>query len=107
MTYRLIILPRAERDAQRIFEWISERSPEGGIHWWQALEEATLRIVDNPRACGLAPENGLFSYELRQFLFRTRQGRTYRGVFTILGDEVRLLRVRGPGQPALESDELV
>jgi hypothetical protein len=30
----------------------------------------------------------------------------YRGVFTIEGDQVLILRVRGPGQPLLEPDEV-
>ncbi len=42
----------------------------------------------------------------RPFFFKTPHGRTYRGVFTIVDDEIRVLRVRGPGQPSLEPDEL-
>jgi plasmid stabilization system protein ParE len=106
VTLKLVILPRAERDVQRIFEWISDRSPEGAVRWWNTFEEAASRSVDNPERYGLAPENGLISYELRQFLFKTPHGRTYRGVFTLAGNEVRILRVRGPGQPPLDPDEL-
>lgn len=106
MTRRVTTLPRAERDAQSIFDWISERTPEGARRWWDALEEATRRVAANPEGFGLAPENDLVACELRQFLFKTRKGRTYRGVFTIVGTEVRILRVRGPGQPPLEPDEV-
>jgi hypothetical protein len=51
-------------------------------------------------------EEGDCSIPLRQATFRTRHGRTYRAVFTIVGDQVRILRVRGPGRPPLEADEL-
>ena len=44
---------------------------------------------------------------LKEALFRTRRGNTYRAVFTIVQDEVRILRVRGPGQPPLQDDEIV
>jgi len=36
----------------------------------------------------------------RQFFFKTPHGRTYRGVFTVVDDEIRVLRVRGPGRPS-------
>lgn len=106
MALELVILPRAERDAQSIFAWISERSPDGAVRWWNAFEEAAVGITGNPARYGLAPEDGLVIPELRQFLFRTRRGRTYRRVFTVVGDEIRIVRVRGPGQPPLEPDEL-
>ncbi len=48
---------------------------------------------------------------LKQAFFRTRRGRSYRAVFVIVGDivgdEVRILRVRGPGQELIEPDEIV
>jgi len=106
VTRQVTILPRAERDAQAIFDWIFERSPEGARRWWNALEGAIGAIAANPQRCGLAPEDDLVPCELRQFLFKTRRGRTYRAVFTVVGTEVRVLRVRGPGQPPLEREEI-
>jgi len=43
---------------------------------------------------------------IRHVFFRTRAGRTYRALFLLVGDEVRVLRVRGPGQPPVGPDEL-
>ena len=106
MKLKLNILPRAERDAQHIFQWIEERSPEGARRWWFAFENAVQKLTSNLQAYALAPEDAVTDYELRQFLFKTRRGRTYRGVFTIIGNELRVLRLRGPGQASLESDEL-
>jgi len=106
VTLKTVIFPRAGRDTQSIFEWISQRSPEGAIRWWSAFEEAVRKLVDNPLRYGIAPENDHVPCELRQFLFKTRRGRMYRGLFTVVGDEVRILRVRGPGQPPLASDEI-
>jgi hypothetical protein len=63
-------------------------------------------LVRNPLAYGLAPENEYVDYELRQFFFKTRRGRTYRGVFTVVADEIRVLRIRGPGQALLRRDEI-
>ena len=106
MTFHVRILRRAERDAQQIFEWIARRSPDGAVRWWNALAAAVAKLTLNPIGYGLAPEDEWTDHELRQFLFKTRRGRMYRGVFVIVADEIRVLRVRGPGQPPLESDEL-
>ncbi len=106
MTFRLRILPRAELDAQHIFDWLRARSPDGAVRWWFAFDEAVHKLTEHPNGYGLAPESGLASTEIRQFLFKTRRGRRYRGVFVIHGDEVQVLRIRGPGQPPLQSDEL-
>ena len=78
MTLCLNILPGAEQDAQHIFDHISKRSLQGASAWWFAFEDA----------------------------FKTRHGRSYRFVFTRVGDELRILRVRGPGQPPLQADEM-
>lgn len=106
MTQRLNIFPRAEQDAQKIFDWIAERSPQGANSWFAALEAATQKVLHDSSIYALAPENELVNCGLRQFLFKTRQGNLYRGLFTVVDDEVRILRIRGPGQPPLAPDEL-
>ncbi len=106
MSFHVRIVRRAERDAQQIFDWLAARSADGALRWWDAFELAVAKLGENPSGYGLAPENDLAETELRQFLFKTRRGRTYRGVFSVSGDEVKILRVRGPGQPPLEPDEL-
>lgn len=106
MTFRVRILRRAERDAQRIFHWIAERSPDGAVRWWSAFESAVAKLADNPTGYSFAPEYELTDHELRQFVFKTRNGRTYRGVFVVMSDEINVLRIRGPGQPTLEPDEI-
>jgi hypothetical protein len=55
----------------------------------------------NPYVAALAPENEFVAREIRHIVFRTRHGRPYRALFTIVGNEVRILRVRGPGQAPL------
>jgi len=106
MTYRLRILPRAEADIEHIFQWLQQRSRQGAAHWYTVFHEAAARLVTNPLGYELARENEFVAHEIRQILFKTPRGRTYRGLFTVTGDEVRLLRVRGPGQRDLQSDEI-
>lgn len=106
MSLALRILPRAERDVQAIFEYISPRSEDGAIRWWRAFDEAAHAVPENPERYGFAPENSLSEFDVRQFFFKTPQGRRYRGVFVVVGSQVRVLRVRGPGQAKLTTDEM-
>ena len=101
MNYRVVLLNRAERQADIITESLAKRSPQGARHWLEALGKALDELSFQPQRFGLAPENGCADYKLRQLLFKTRSGRKYRAVFTIISDEVRVLHVRGPGQRPL------
>lgn len=102
MTDRLKILERAEAEARVIFEWIEQRSPDGARRWFDAFEAAANRLLANPLAWPLAPENELVDYEVRHFAFKTRRGRKYRALYTIIGDEVRILHVRWGGQDMMD-----
>src|SRR4051794_16739043 len=106
MPYDVRVLPRAEFDLQQIYNWLGERSPEGARRWWLAFEEAVGRIKQQPSRPALAPESKWLDRELRQLLFKTAHGRYYRALYVIVETEVRIVRVRGPGQPELAAEEL-
>lgn len=99
------VLPRAQSDVQTIFDWIGERSPQGASTWYASFESALLLLKQNADSYGEAVEASHFDRPLKQCLFKTAKGRTYRFVFLIEGDEVFVLRVRGPGQPTLTAGE--
>lgn len=106
MSFQLKILPRAAADIQEMFDWVAAHSPDGADRWYAAFQGAARKVLTNPHGPAKAREDAFVEHDLRNFLFKTRRGRTYRGVFTVVGDEVRVLRVRGPGQPDLTADEL-
>ena len=106
MAFRVRILLRAELDAQLIVDWIRERSAEGAGRWWEAYTEARARLQKGPLTCALAPEAEQSGRNVRHLQFKTRYGKYYRLLFIVVEDEVRILRVRGPGQPDLMTDEL-
>ena len=106
MTFKVKILPRAQLDAQCIFDYLADRSPKGAADWWDAFEAAAHAAARGPVEYSLAPENAGTNLEPRQTIFKTHAGRRYRFVDTISADELRILRVRGPGQPALKTDEI-
>jgi len=103
---QLIILPRAERDIEAIFCFIAERSLQGAFRWLEAFRSASARTVDFPESYSLAPEHHDSDREIRNFFFSTRRGHIYRGLFVIVAEELRVIRVRGKGQPPLTDDEL-
>lgn len=106
MKLQLVILPRAERDLEAIFCYIAERNSKGALRWLEAFKTASARTVDFPESHALAPEHHDSDREIRHFFFRTKRGHIYRGLFVIVEDELRVLRIRGKGQPPLTHDEL-
>lgn len=104
MTFRVRMLRRANADFVDIVDYIHERSPQGAAAWVNAFEKAKTRL--NAEGCSEADENHRFDIEVKQALFKTRRGRVYRLVFTIVGDEVRILRVRGSGQAPIEPQDV-
>jgi plasmid stabilization system protein ParE len=107
MKFNVIALRRADDDVRHITRWIAKRSPNGALSWLNAYEQLLARLAEQADSYNAAIEAPDFTVPLKQALFRTRQGRTYRAIFTVVGNEVRVLRVRGPGQPALREDELL
>jgi hypothetical protein len=106
MSFSVVVLGRAAGEVQAIAAWLAERSPQGAMRWLDAFEAAKNYLAANPFACGLAPENDYVDVEVRQIVFQTRRGNRYRALFTIAENEVRILHVRGPGQPLLSADEV-
>ena len=106
MTLPVRVLPRAKKDFRHIFSYIEAQSVQGSNRWKDAFRECTNRVASNPERIARAPENDFAKLELRQALFKTPKGLTYRMVFTVLDETVLILRVRGPGQPPLTEDEI-
>ena len=101
MSYRIELSAQAEADVDRIFNWLSERSPDGAARWYDSFWAATERLKNFPLACSLAAESSRFSEEVRCMLFGTTRGRTYRALFVVRGDVVHILCVRGPGEKSV------
>ena len=106
MTYRVRTLRKAEADIRSITNYICKRSPQGAAAWLDAYRQARTRLADNAESCGAADENEYFDIDVKHALFKTRRGRLYRLLFTIVDDEVRILRVRGSGQAPVGPEDL-
>jgi plasmid stabilization system protein ParE len=106
MKYNVVSLRRADDDVRHITHWLAERSLQGAKSWLEAYEQMIMRLTEEAPSFSASIEDSECDVELKQGLFRTRRGQMYRVVFTIVGNEVRILRIRGPGQPTLQQDEL-
>ncbi len=104
--YRVLVLWRAEEDTDAIYLWLAKRSTAGAARWYRAFLDAAASLSENPERCGLAPESAVVGYEVRQHFFKTRHGRKYRLLYVVAGEEVRILRVRGPGQAPVGKTDL-
>lgn len=106
MSYHVIVQPRAQADLSELYDWIAERSPQGALRWFHEWENALAHLTEDPVRFGLAPESEWASAEVRQILFKTPRGLPYRALFSIEGQCVNVVHVRGPGQPLLSHGEL-
>lgn len=98
MTYELLLVPRAESEVDRIVQYLAERSPQGAAAWCKRWQEVLAELHTDPLIHGLAPESKEYNTAVRQVLFKTRRGRVYRALFTVVGRGVYIIHVRGPRQ---------
>ncbi|MFV2067987.1 MAG: type II toxin-antitoxin system RelE/ParE family toxin [Pirellulales bacterium] len=97
MTYRVIVLPRAERQLYEIALWWSEnRSPEQAFRWLDGFEAAIAGLAESPDTYGIAREQELydFPFTVRQLLYGVEQKPTHRAIFEIHGDTVYVHAIR-------------
>lgn len=106
MPFTVVLTARALRDLQDARDYIRQSAPETADHWYYSFLQALLRLEENPESRSLAPENQEFDFELRQFFFRTKSRLASRALFTIAGNEVRVLAIRRPGQPLIAGGEI-
>lgn len=105
MRFTVYLTARAIRDLESAREYIRRFAPETADRWNCEILEKLLRLEQNPQSRPLAPEDTEFPFELRQLLIRTRVGAN-RALFTIVGDQVRVLAIRRPGQPLITRDDI-
>lgn len=107
MRFQIKVLRRADRDVDRILWWFSnqQKSPSGAATWFRSYEAALQRLSEFADSQSLSPESEYATHDVRHALFKTRRGRVYRILFTIVGDEARVLHVRGPGQNLVSVDQ--
>ena len=106
MSFTVRELPKAKQDKRSTFRWLHERSPTGAIAWLDAYDSLIERLKQDASSFGEAPEHQDCDFDVRQALFKTRRGRVYRALFFIEGQDIFILRIRGPGQAPIMPEDL-
>lgn len=106
MKFNVHVSDQTWSDADRIFEWIAARSQQGAIQWDRAFFDALDRLQSSADQHGAALESTNLGKQVRECFFKTRRGLTYRLIYEIIDRDVYVLRVRGPGQRPIRSDEI-
>lgn len=107
MSFDVILLRESQRDLDDILAFLAKHSPAGAARWLEALELAVDALETNPSRYALAPENELVTKTVRNISFKTRKGRPYRLVYTVVEQQVRVFRILGSGHDLLSADDLV
>jgi len=94
MTYRVIIMPRAESDLRTIYQYIHGRAPRAAGDWLKRARRSAKSLARHPARCPLAPESASFDEPIRELFFGSGNRGTYRMLFTVGEDSVYVLHVR-------------
>src|SRR5262249_24306767 len=85
MSYQVRMLARARQDFEDGFAWIAARSQKGAERWAASFEAAVATLERNPFVAPIAHEREELQEEVRNIMFRTRAGRTFRALFVVVG----------------------
>jgi plasmid stabilization system protein ParE len=105
MTYRVVLTENAKANLRHYYTRAAEHAPQTAAKWLTRIQESLQRLSEQPERCPLAPENEAITEEVRQFRFGSRAG-TYRALFVISSDEVRILHIRRAAMDTASPDEL-
>jgi hypothetical protein len=106
MTYELLLVAKAEAQVDFTIRYLSARSPQGALAWCECWEQILDDLRKDPLRFGLAPESAEHHADVRQVLFKTRRGRRYRALFTVVGRGIYIIEVRGPSQDLVRQGQL-
>ncbi len=107
MSHRISITARAAHDIEQIYRWLDQRSPEGARRWYDVCMRSAQGLAQSSRAGSVALEAEELGIDLRERLFKTRRGQTYRILYLIKGDVIHVLAVRGAGQNDVTASDLL
>ncbi|MGD0910138.1 MAG: type II toxin-antitoxin system RelE/ParE family toxin [Candidatus Acidiferrales bacterium] len=106
MQYRVVLADSAKADAERLYQWVTERAPLRGPEWFDRLLDSLYSLDHSPNRCPLVQEARRSHREIRNLLYGKR-GNVYRILFEV--DEKRNIVWiphirRGPRAPLRPED---
>jgi len=108
MRYHLKLTDEASDLLFSIANWYAEKSQslEVATAWYDGFVEELETLEQDPVRGGLAPENPLFDFELRELHYGSGKRVTHRSLYRIVGDAVEVLSIRHHAQRPLEPGDL-
>lgn len=104
MRHRVIITDPADSNFREHFHWIRERSAQGAEAWRTRVIEAINSLEIAPDRHPLARKSAAFPVEIRCLLSGKNRS-SFRILYQIKGDEVRVLAIRRPSQDLMDPAE--
>ena len=105
MTYRVVILPRAESDVESFARWWAEHHDSAQAEkWFDAIHQQLKLLSEFPEGYSLSAENDDFPYVIRDKLLGLGSRPSYRAVFTIKDNTVYVLAIRRTSQNRFPPD---
>jgi plasmid stabilization system protein ParE len=99
--YEVVVEGQAKLDIVEAWDYIRSMAPQNADRWLDSMEEGIRSLDQMPRRCALAPENAVFTREIRQLIHGN-----YRILFTIRKRTVHILHVRHGARRHLESEDV-
>ena len=93
MKHQVLLQRLAVQDLDEAYSWAAQHAPTSATRWLERIRRALQTLDTNPQRCPLARENAKVEFELREFHVGKRPN-VFRAIFTIDGDNVRVLRIR-------------
>jgi len=82
------------------YAFIERDAPESAHKWASGIMDVISSLEEFPARCPIALENAHFEQEIRHIYYGKK--RTYRIIFTIVGDVVSVLHIRHSAQDTLK-----
>ena len=106
MIYKVVVTAAAKQNLRSAYLWAAERAPHTAALWLERFEAELQTLAHFPKRFQLAPENAFVELEIRQLIFGRRQS-AHRALYTIVGDQVRILHIRRAARDWASSDDLI
>jgi plasmid stabilization system protein ParE len=99
--YHIILNPSVYQKLENIFSHIAIESPKLAIEIIDGIEKAIMSLSDMPERFTIVPEKIIYkNYQVRHFFYK----RSFRIIYTIDNDMVRILDVRHGAQDYISEE---
>ena len=108
MSFRLVLYDEAADLLFATARQYAENSQSSRIalDWYNGFIEELELLQQNPLRCAVAPENGLFDFEVRELLYGSGKQLTHRAIFRVVEDRIEVLTIRHHAQRPLQQGDL-